>query len=245
MKTAEGVVEFAAPQVRDTAEPFVSGIRQNLAGRPARSRTWQSSSTHADCRRATSKTRSRTKPHVGCEQAAVSEITERLWAEYEAFTTRDLSEYRIVYLFVDGIAERLPAGQAREPVLAAWASARKGARSCCTYWRIEGGYRDGSAFFQDMRGRGLGDPLLVVWTVLQDHPGDRGVLPALRAATLSRASDAQPCRQGPTTCAGVQARAAPYQPHRSHRAHLTKHSPYAHCCQRVTCFRHFEPTSPT
>ena len=32
MKTAEGV-EFAAPQVRDTAEPFVSGIRQNLAGR--------------------------------------------------------------------------------------------------------------------------------------------------------------------------------------------------------------------
>jgi putative transposase len=33
MKTAEGVVEFAAPQVRDTAEPFVSGIRQHLAGR--------------------------------------------------------------------------------------------------------------------------------------------------------------------------------------------------------------------
>ena len=33
MKTAEGVVEFAAPRVRDTAEPFVSGTRQNLAGR--------------------------------------------------------------------------------------------------------------------------------------------------------------------------------------------------------------------
>jgi hypothetical protein len=26
----------------------------------------------------------------------VSEITERLWAEYEAFIKRDLSEYRIV-----------------------------------------------------------------------------------------------------------------------------------------------------
>ena len=66
MKTAEGVVEFAAPQVRDTAEPFVSGIRQNLAGRTGGSRTWRSSSTHADCRRATSKTRSRTKQGVGC-----------------------------------------------------------------------------------------------------------------------------------------------------------------------------------
>jgi hypothetical protein len=27
------VVEFVAPQVRDMAEPFVSDIRQNLAGR--------------------------------------------------------------------------------------------------------------------------------------------------------------------------------------------------------------------
>jgi hypothetical protein len=33
MKTAEGMVEFAAPQVRDTTKPFVSGIRQNLSGR--------------------------------------------------------------------------------------------------------------------------------------------------------------------------------------------------------------------
>ena len=33
MKTAEGMVEFAAPQVRDTTKPFVSAIRQNLAGR--------------------------------------------------------------------------------------------------------------------------------------------------------------------------------------------------------------------
>ena len=33
MKTAEGMVEFAAPQVRDTAEPFVSEIRETLTGR--------------------------------------------------------------------------------------------------------------------------------------------------------------------------------------------------------------------
>ena len=129
MKTAEGVVEFAAPQVRDTAEPFVSGIRQNLAGRTGALEDLRSSFMHADCRRATSKTRSRTKP--GCRllsRAAVSEITERLWAEYEAFTTRDLSEYRIVYLFVDGIAERLRAGQAREPVLAAWGIGEEGGK---------------------------------------------------------------------------------------------------------------------
>lgn len=32
MKTAEGTVEYAAPQVRDTAEPFISMIRVHLAG---------------------------------------------------------------------------------------------------------------------------------------------------------------------------------------------------------------------
>src|SRR5215831_8452928 len=59
-------------------------------------------------------------------RAAVNEITERLWGEYEAFTRRDLSEFDIVYLFVDGIAERLRAGCAREPVIAAWGIGRNG-----------------------------------------------------------------------------------------------------------------------
>jgi len=30
-------------------------------------------------------------------RTAVSEITERLWAEYEAFASRDLSEFEVVY----------------------------------------------------------------------------------------------------------------------------------------------------
>ena len=35
-------------------------------------------------------------------KTAVSEIGERLWADYQEFATRDLSEYDIVYLFIDG-----------------------------------------------------------------------------------------------------------------------------------------------
>ena len=35
IKTAEGLVEYAAPQVRDTPEPFVSAIRAALGGRTA------------------------------------------------------------------------------------------------------------------------------------------------------------------------------------------------------------------
>src|SRR5881409_3165731 len=42
-------------------------------------------------------------------RTAVSQITERLWQEYEAFAGRDLSEFSVAYLFFDGVAERLHA----------------------------------------------------------------------------------------------------------------------------------------
>jgi len=135
LKTAEGSVRFSAPQLRDTAEPFVSAVRENLAGRTealedlavelfARglsTRDIEAAFTDADGRRLVSR-------------AAVSEITERLWEEYEAFTRRDLSEFDIVYLFVDGIAERLravlPAARAsRSSPLGG--SGGMGRRSCC------------------------------------------------------------------------------------------------------------------
>ena len=49
-----------------------------------------------------------------------------------------------------------------------------------------------AAFFQDMRARGLGDPLLLVSDGrTRDHQGDRDLLPALGASTLPRAPDAQ------------------------------------------------------
>jgi transposase-like protein len=88
-------------------------------------------------------------------RSAVTEITERLWEEYEAFTRRDLSEFDIVYLFVDGIAERLRAGCPREPVIAAWGIGRNGQK---VLLHLMSGSKEDTetvrAFFQDMRARG-------------------------------------------------------------------------------------------
>ncbi|MFQ5430738.1 MAG: transposase, partial [Phycisphaerae bacterium] len=96
-------------------------------------------------------------------RTAVSEIGERLWADYQEFASRDLSEYAVVYLFVDGIAERIRPGQRREPVLAAWGFTAEGKKVLLHL--MAGSKEDAetvTAFFQDMRSRGLGDPLLVV-----------------------------------------------------------------------------------
>lgn len=95
-------------------------------------------------------------------KTAVSQLGERLWEDYQAFAQRDLSEYEIAYLFVDGIAERLRPGAKREPVLAAWGFTIEGRR--VLLHMMAGSKEDAetvTAFFEDMKRRGLNDPLLV------------------------------------------------------------------------------------
>ena len=95
-------------------------------------------------------------------RTAVSQLGERLWEDYQAFAQRDLSEYEITYLFVDGIAERLRPGAKREPVLAAWGFTIEGRR--VLLHMMAGSKEDTetvTAFFEDMKRRGLNDPLLV------------------------------------------------------------------------------------
>jgi len=95
-------------------------------------------------------------------KTAVLELGEQLWADYQTFARRDLSEYEIVYLFVDGIAERLWSGGKREPVLAAWGYTIEGRRILLHL--LAGSKQDArtvTAFFEDVKMRGLDDPLLI------------------------------------------------------------------------------------
>src|SRR3990172_3693417 len=115
LKSAEGAIEYSAPQIAERAEPFHSKVRDILGGRTAElealavemyarglsTRDIEALFADEDGRSLLSRT-------------AVSEITERLWKEYEAFVSRDLAEFEGVYLFIDGIAERLHLGQPRE-----------------------------------------------------------------------------------------------------------------------------------
>ncbi len=107
---------------------------------------------------------------------------------------RDLTEHAVAHLFIDGIAERLRPGQRREAVLAARGIGEDGRKSLLGL--MAGSKEDVEterAFFQDLRARGLGDPLLVVSDGAPgDHPGDRRMLPPLGAPALSGASDAHP-----------------------------------------------------
>lgn len=164
LRTAEGAIEYGVPQVADRAEPFVSRVRGGLAGRTAEleqlavemyARGLSTRDIEAAFRDASGTT--------VLSRTAVSQVTERLWQEYEAFATRDLSEFAVAYLFVDGVAERLHAGAPREAVLCAWGITEDGQKLLL---HLAPGTKEDTAsctaFFEDLKRRGLADPLLVV-----------------------------------------------------------------------------------
>ena len=164
LKTAEGFVDYSAPQVAGREEPFRSQIRENLKGRTEalEDLAVELLARGLSVRDIADAFRDETG-WLLLSRTSISEIGERLWADYQEFAGRDLGEYDIAYLFVDGIAERIRPGQKREPVLAAWGFTTSGATVLLHL--MAGSKEDAetvSVFFQDMRRRGLGDPLLVV-----------------------------------------------------------------------------------
>ena len=171
--SAEGAIEYSAPQIADREEPFRSRIREVVRGR---TEELEALAVEMYARGLSTRDIEAVFADVTgrslLSRTAVSEITERLWAEYEAFASRDLSEFPVTYLFVDGIAERLHLGQPREAVLAAWGILSDGKKALL---HLAPGTKEDTAscreFFQDLPHgsspwaegprRGLPDALLV------------------------------------------------------------------------------------
>lgn len=164
LKTAEGALEFMVPQVSDRATPFESKLRAQLAGRTEElDRLAVEMYARGLSTRDIEKTFSDTSGQLLISKSAVSQITEVLWEQYLAFSSRDLSEYKVLYLFVDGIAEKLHLGQPREAVLVAWGILEDGEKILL---HIAPGTKEDTQscrdFFHDLRSRGLPDPICVI-----------------------------------------------------------------------------------
>jgi putative transposase len=121
LRSAQGAIEDSAPQIADRAAPFGSAIREIVRGRTAEleTRAVEMDARGLSTRDSAALFADATGKSL-LSRTAVSEITERLWAAYEGFAGRDLAEFEVVCLLVDGLAERLHLGQPREAVRAAW-----------------------------------------------------------------------------------------------------------------------------
>jgi transposase-like protein len=127
VRTAEGAFEVAVPQVRGAGEPFRSSLMGFLDGNSQvlerlvgemYARGLSTRDVEDAFRDATGQ--------LLISKSAVSEITDRLWEDYQAFIARDLSEISVEYLFVDAVFESLRRHGAKEAVLVGWCIASDG-----------------------------------------------------------------------------------------------------------------------
>ena len=163
LKSAEGSIEYAVPQVADRSEPFRSKIREVISGRSEQLEhlAIEMYARGLSTRDIEAAFRDETGTSV-LSRSAVSAVTERLWDDYQAFAARDLAEFEVSYLFVDGIAERLHLGQPREAVLAGWALTVDGKK---VLLGLAPGTKEDTAscrdFLRDLKNRNLCEPVLI------------------------------------------------------------------------------------
>lgn len=164
LETAEGRVEVAIAQVREAGIPYRSKLYDFLRGH---SEVVERLAVEMYARGLSTRDieAAFTDERGECllSRTAVSELTEALWTEYEAFQERSLGEIPVLALFLDGVYEPLRThGVDREAVLCAWAitldgrkvmlSIALGNRESHDAWR---------GFIRDLVERGLPVPLTI------------------------------------------------------------------------------------
>ena len=194
------MVDYSAPQLRDMSEPFVSSVRAALSGR--------------------TRELERLAVELYARGLSARDIEDRFTDDGQTASVAGGGErdYRTAVGRVRRLLQARPLrardrlsvrrrhcravgpGQRREAVVAASGICEDGRKSLLGL--MTGSKEDVEtvrAFSQDLRARGLGDPLLVV------SDRDRGMLSAIGAPALRGAPDAQSPGQGPDRpMAGVQ-----------------------------------------
>jgi putative transposase len=164
IRTAEGEIVVQVPQVREAPDTYRSRLMTFLRGnsdvlerlavemyaRGLSTRDIEDALEEATGDRLLSRT-------------AVSQITEVLWDEYEAFAERDLSGFKVEYLFLDAVYESLrQQGGGKEGILSAWAICADG-RKVMLHLALgnKESYPNWLEFLRDMVRRGLQTPVMV------------------------------------------------------------------------------------
>ena len=176
VKTTAGTLDLKKPRVRETEDSFESqvltrldAIDQRLAQLTIEMYTRGLSTRDIE---ATLLDQDGT-PLVS--RSSVSRITEALTAEYEDFIAQDLSQYDVVYLFVDGVYEAVRSYTNKQAILAAWAICSDGTKVLLHLAAVQSERTAAwETFFADMVQRGLRQPLFIV------SDGNKGAHAAIR-----------------------------------------------------------------
>jgi putative transposase len=136
VKTAEGVLRLQLPQMRGLREPYRAKLWA-AQGRTSDVLTTLIVEMYAGgmSQRDIESALEKALGQFVLSKRAVSDITDRLTHEYEAFRTRDLSGYDIAYLFMDAVYEPIRRWGSKTVFCVSGGSAWMGGR-CCSRSRL-------------------------------------------------------------------------------------------------------------
>jgi transposase-like protein len=164
IKTAEGVLEIDQPQLRNTAEPFVSKLKMFLRGNTGclEKLAAEMYARGLSIRDIEDALMEGTGDMV-LSKSCVAKVSDILWEDYERFRHRDLSGYEIEYLFLDAVYEsvRKLAG-IKEAILSAWGILRDGRKVLLSLGLgNKESYDSWLEFLRDMVNRGMRVPVSI------------------------------------------------------------------------------------
>jgi len=154
----------AVPRVRNTKTPFISRILQGLSGVTERLHRFVVELYVRGL--STRDIEDGVMDAVGkplFSRSSVSRLSRRLYEDYQAFCTRDLSHLDVVFLFLDGVYEAVRHYTNGQPLLCAWAICADGHKELLHVAAASGESQAAwIAFCEDLLQRGLRHPLLIV-----------------------------------------------------------------------------------
>jgi putative transposase len=164
LKTPEGRIEVKAPQLRETPIPYRSRILPEMKGKTSSlEQLVQEMYVRGLSTRDIERLFEDLQGEPLLSRSAVSQMTETLWKEYEAFSQRDLGGFEILYLFLDAVYEsmRLYRG-VKEGILVAWGITAEGQKILLALGLgNKESYENWLELLRDMMKRGLTVPVLI------------------------------------------------------------------------------------
>lgn len=177
LRTPQGVLTLAHPQVRQADEPFSSKLDDTWGRRSPNlealaTRMWVRGLSNRDIEALFVETFGERL----LSKSGVSKISEQLAVEFEGWRKRDLSDLKIAYLFLDAIYLPVRQGSTeQEGVLGAYGITEEGKK---VLLHLGLGNRESYdawlSFLHDVTARGLVEPLLVI------SDGNPGLIKAIR-----------------------------------------------------------------
>ncbi len=127
LKTAEGVLRVKVPQIRGQDEPYRSQLWQHVGGTSdVLNRLILEMYVGGMSQREIEYSLEKAVGQFVLSKSTVSELSESLTEEYEAFRLRDLSGEAVAYLFIDTVYEPLRRWGNKTGVLCIWAICEDG-----------------------------------------------------------------------------------------------------------------------